>query len=98
MIKESSLPKAQVAVAQAGGGRSGTGENRGTSGGGSGDDPGGSGGDGGQHNQEDQPSCDFLSAVSFQDAQGETQNVEMRADIVTKVIIMLCLVHLLIPF
>jgi len=62
----------------------GSGGSRGGDGGG-----GGNGGDGGgQYNQaeEDQLSCDFVSTVNFQDAEGEIQTIKMRADMVTKVI------------
>lgn len=75
------------------GGGGGDGGGAGGDGGGAGEDGGGGGGggdDGGQYDQaeEDQLSCHFISTVTFQDAQGGIQTINMRAKVVTKVIIM----------
>jgi hypothetical protein len=72
------------------GGGPGSGGGDGGSGGGDGGGGGGGGDGGGEYNQaeKDQLSCHFISMVTFQDAQGGIQTIDMRANVVTKVIIM----------
>jgi hypothetical protein len=73
-----------------GGGGSGSGNGRGSDrggngGGGSGGSSSGGGGEGHRYQEEDSLSCDFISTVKFQGAQGGIQITQMRANISTKV-------------